>query len=378
MTLPLDIWLCVLEYTDLGSTLTLGHVNQQFYAHLQSRDFEPRLKSLVQTSCPFIQPGDDGIEAGTWYECAHVIRARARHVTEYTPLSAFVSDMHNGSDDEDEDDVIQRELVEEAEEADFLYESRDLDYSLEASHVSILQKSGFQGNTDISIYNNYSEVVYQWQDKFYLVPWTEYQSLDLEAGFMLDLDKSDAEIWFTVLQLSHVTLIMKAYTDFTSPIGLERKHHYTLYLVDVVEQSLTELFSSFQVSSDLIGVFNVAEYNGYLWLGLGTKVTYPVFVYNGGVWVDESQVIRSQAYQYSSVDTVTKASLGNIPLTVPHRTSLLTNRHRRYVLVSFNPEYRCRLVVDLATGVRVECEEEDEGLGVSPALVGGRLEFVTT
>jgi hypothetical protein len=195
-----------------------------------------------------------------------------------------------------------------------------------------------------------------------------------------------SEIWYTVLQLSGMTLIMKAYTDFTSPIGIERKHHYTLYRVDFERRRLQELFSSFQVSSDLIGIFNITEYNGFLWVGLGTKVTFPLFLYYDEndkchVYVCTSQVIRASAYQYSAVETSTKNSLSHIPVTVPHRTSLsMRPRHRRYVLVSFNPEYRCKLVVDLATGVRIQCEEleEDFSFGISPALVEGRLEFISS
>lgn len=424
--LPLDIWLIVLQYTDLASTLTLGHVNAEFHTLLRSRDFEPALSRKVQTVCPFIQPGEDGVEPETWYECAAAVLERVRlsqrysrdfsesydetttdtnhnHVDKYVPLDQFTSTLHNHSDDEEEEEhVIRRNVscdvddIDDFSDIDFLYDSESrltVDVPLKNSHEQIMRKSGFLGKTDISIYNNYSELVYQWQDHFFMLKWSEYMSLDLDDFYAFNLDKEEgSEIWYTVLQLSGMTLIMKAYTDFTSPIGIERKHHYTLYRVDFEQKQLLELFSSFQVSSDLIGIFNITEYNGYLWIGLGTKVTFPLFVYYDdyhndknnnkcNVFVCTSRVIRAPAYQYSAVETSTKNSLSHIPVTVPHRTCLsMHQRHRRYVLVSFNPEYRCKLVVDLATGTRIQCEEleEDFSFGISPALVEGELEFISS
>lgn len=417
MPLPLDIWLIVLQYTDLASTMTLSHVNAELHALLQSRDFEASLSLKVQSACPFIQPGEDGVEPETWYECAAVVLERIRlsqqysrdvsdtdtdtvvesanHV--YAPLEQFTSTLHNHSDDEEEEEHVTRRNVscdmddiDDFSDIDFLYDSESrlaADAPLKNSHEQIMKKSGFLGKSDISIYNNYSDLVYQWQDHFFMLKWSEYMSLDVDDFYAFDLDKEEgSEIWYTVLQLSDMTLIMKAYTDFTSPIGIERKHHYTLYRVDFEHKQLLELFSSFQISSDLIGIFNITEYNGYLWIGLGTKVTFPLFLYYDendkcNVFVCTSRVIRAPAYQYSAVETSTKNSLSHIPVTVPHRTCLsMQPRHRRYVLVSFNPEYRCKLVVDLATGVRIQCEEleEDFSFGISPALVEGRLEFIAS
>lgn len=188
MSLPLDIWLIVLQYTDLASTLTLGHVNTEFHALLRSRDFEPALRGKVQSVCPFIQPGEDGIEPGTWYECSGVVQRRiglseqesSRDSSSsnhgYVPLEQFISTLHNHSDDEEEEEhVICRDMTyeledfEDASEVDFLYDSESrlaVDVPLKNSHEQILNKSGFLGKTDISIYNNFSELVYQWQDHF--------------------------------------------------------------------------------------------------------------------------------------------------------------------------------------------------------------------
>ncbi|KAG5354718.1 hypothetical protein CJU89_6503 [Yarrowia sp. B02] len=414
MSLPLDIWLIVLQFTDLASTLTLSHVNAEFRTLLQSRDFESSLSQKVQSVCPFIQPGEDDVEPDSWYECAMVVARRIEltkrphfdteedddpmaNVPQYTPLDDFTASLHNHSDDEEEEEqMIRRELscdiddIDDFSEVDFLYDSEArlaVDVPLKNSHEAILKKSGFWGKTDISIYNNYSELIYQWQDHFFVVKWNEYMSLDLDDYYAFNLDmEQGSEIWYTVLQLCGTTLIMKAYTDFTSPIGIERKHHYTLYRVDFEAKELLELFSSFQVSSDLIGIFNITEYDGFLWVGLGTKLTFPIFLYytdddKCNVHVCTSRVIRSPPYQYSAVETSTKNSMGHIPVTVPHRTCLsMQRRHRRYVLVSFNPEYRCKLVVDLATGLRIQCEEleEDFSFGISPALIGGRLEFIAS
>ncbi|KAG5361654.1 hypothetical protein CJU90_3052 [Yarrowia sp. C11] len=411
MSLPLDIWLIVLQYTDLASTLTLGHVNTEFRTLLNSRDFEPKLQAKVQVVCPFIQPGEDGVEPETWNECGSVVLERirlsqiaaesSREVSPspgYAPLEQFTSTLHNPSDNEDEEEgnVIRRHLsfdvedIDDFDEVDFLYDSESrlaVDDPLKNSHEQIMKQSGFLGKPDVSIYNNFSELVYQWQDNFFVLKWNENMSLDLDDYYAFDLEmEEDSEIWYTVLQLSKMTLIMKAYTDFTTPIGIERRHYYTLYRVDFEAKRLLELYSSFQVSSDLIGIFNITDYNGFLWVGLGTKVTFPLFLYYDEndkcqVFVCTKKVIRSPAYQYSAVETSTKRSLSNIPVTVPHRTCLsMPQRHRRYALVSFNPEYRCKLVIDLATGDRILCDEleEDFSFGISPAVVDGTLEFISS
>lgn len=84
--LPTEVWLEVLRHADLETVVLLGQTDKTL--RQMCHTFDTVIEAKLRKRVPWIQPGNDGIEPRTWYDCARFVCERTKLI--YThPLSSL-------------------------------------------------------------------------------------------------------------------------------------------------------------------------------------------------------------------------------------------------------------------------------------------------
>lgn len=74
--LPDEIWDLVIQHLDLESLVHIGDTCRHLYTLID--DSEAVLRSAVTSAAPWVELGDDGLEANTWRRCARFVCAQQK------------------------------------------------------------------------------------------------------------------------------------------------------------------------------------------------------------------------------------------------------------------------------------------------------------